>query len=122
MSSSTAIPGKTILLPAGKLSSRDKEILDGIGQTYRIYPVRGGETLHDIMSKRGITKQEILELNPGLDFKKKLADNQLLKLPGGKFTVREREMLLGILPKEFFGQASKAAHNPFAIGAGISES
>jgi hypothetical protein len=32
--------GQTILLPAGKLSSRDKEILEGIGHVYRVYPVR----------------------------------------------------------------------------------
>ena len=55
-------------------------------------------------------------------FQKKLGDNQLLKLPGGKYTVREREMLLGILPKEFFNQASQAVNNPFAIGASICES
>jgi hypothetical protein len=32
--------GQTILLPAGTLSSRDREILEGIGAVYRIYPVR----------------------------------------------------------------------------------
>jgi hypothetical protein len=121
VSKTTAVAGKTILLPAGMLSKRDKEILGGIGQTYRIYPVRGGETLKDIMSKRGISMEEMLALNPGLDLSKKLGDNQLLKLPGGKFTVREREMLMGILPKEFFSHASQAANNPFAIGAGICE-
>jgi hypothetical protein len=31
--------GQTILLPAGTLSSRDREILEGIGAVYRIYPV-----------------------------------------------------------------------------------
>ena len=77
--------------------------------------------MKDIMSKRGISKEEMLALNPGLDLGKKLGDNQLLKLPGGKFTVREREMLMGILPKEFFSHASQAANNPFAIGAGICE-
>jgi hypothetical protein len=45
------------------------------------------------------------------------ADNQLLKLPSTKFTVREREMLIGsgILPMDFFNEASK---NPFALGLG----
>lgn len=40
--------------------------------------------------------------------------NTLLKLPTNKFTVREREMLIGskILPPEFF----QAATNPFVIG------
>ncbi len=40
------VEGQTLLLPAGKLSSRDKEILEGIGPwTYRTYPVRAGENL-----------------------------------------------------------------------------
>lgn len=44
------------------------------------------------------------------------AEGQLLKLPANKFTVREREMLIGsgILPPEFFA----ATKNPFVIGAG----
>lgn len=44
------------------------------------------------------------------------ADNQVIKLPIDKFTVREREMLIGsgILPPEFF----HAAKNPFVIGLG----
>lgn len=37
--------GSTILIPANKLSPRDKEIVDGMGTTYRLYPVRSGETL-----------------------------------------------------------------------------
>lgn len=38
--------GQTLLLPAGKLSARDKEILAGIGPwTYRTYPVRAGENI-----------------------------------------------------------------------------
>lgn len=62
--------GMTILLPAGKLSSRDKEILDGIGTTYRLYPVRAGESLKDIIDKRGITMDELQELNPGINLNK----------------------------------------------------
>jgi hypothetical protein len=40
----------------------------------------------------------------------------VLKLPANKFTVREREMLIGsgILPAEFF----EVATNPFVIGVG----
>jgi hypothetical protein len=47
------------------------------------------------------------------------AEGQLLKLPANKFTVREREMLIGsgILPPEFFA----ATKNPFVIGAGARE-
>lgn len=47
------------------------------------------------------------------------AANQVLKLPASKYTVREREMLIGsgILPYEFF----EAARNPFVIGFGMCE-
>lgn len=45
-----------------------------------------------------------------------LADNQIIKLPTNKFTVREREMLTGsgIVPREFFDPARTV---PFALGA-----
>jgi len=137
--------GQTILLPSGKLSSRDKEILEGIDKAYRFYPVRAGEKLGDIITKRKITTVEMEELNPGVDLNKLKgtaspqcaqwshicssavtpmltlllrvhAENQLLKLPSNKFTVREREMLMGsgILPREFF----EATKNPFIVGVG----
>ncbi|GBF94956.1 hypothetical protein Rsub_07457 [Raphidocelis subcapitata] len=107
--------GQTILLPASGLSSRDKEILEGIGSVYRIYPVRKGEALADIIAKRSITRAEIEALNANIKLDK-LKEGQLLKLPANKFTVREREMLIGsgILPPEFF-QATK---NPFVLGVG----
>jgi len=108
--------GNTILLPAGRLSARDKEILGGIGTLYRLYPVRRGETFADVAAKRGITRAEMAALNAGADLER-LREGQLLKLPAGKFTVREREMLIGsgILPPEFFRQAMG---NPFALGVG----
>ncbi|KAF5843657.1 chitinase-related protein [Dunaliella salina] len=110
--------GQTILLPANKLSVRDKEILEGIGEgkgEYRMYPVRKGETINDIMSRRGINMTEMQSLNPGVDLQH-LSENQLIKLPADKYTVREREMLIGsgVLPREFF----EAARNPFVIGVG----
>ncbi|KAG2454037.1 hypothetical protein HYH02_001078 [Chlamydomonas schloesseri] len=109
------VEGQTILLPANKLSERDREILGGIGTTYRVYPIRAGETLTEVLSKRGISTDEFLRLNPGVDMKA-VKDNQIVKLPIDKFTVREREMLIGsgILPPEFF----HAAKNPFVIGLG----
>jgi hypothetical protein len=58
------------LLPAGRLSSRDREILGGIGAGYRLYPVRAGETLSDIMSKRRITLEEMQSINPGVNLDK----------------------------------------------------
>lgn len=116
LGSKEILEGQTILLPADKLSKRDKEILSGIGPHHRLYPVRGGETLNDIISKRNITQSEIESLNPGIDLKQ-LKANQLLKLPVNRFTVREREMLIGskVLPPEFF----QAASNPFVIGGGL---
>ena len=58
--------GTTILIPANKLSARDMEILEGIGpRSYRLYPVRKGEKLADIMTKRGILRSEMEQLNPG---------------------------------------------------------
>lgn len=108
--------GVTILLPADKLSARDKEILDGIGVNFRLYPVRGGETMADIMGKRNISKEEMMALNPDLNLNK-VKEHQMLKLPIDKYTVREREMLIGsgILPPEFF----TAAKNPFVVGVGF---
>ncbi len=45
------VEGQTLLLPSGKLSARDKEILQGIGPwTYRTYPVRAGENLNVSLS------------------------------------------------------------------------
>lgn len=62
--------GQTILLPAAQLSKRDKEILDGIGAGYRLYPVRAGEALNDIISKRNITLDELKSLNVDIDVTK----------------------------------------------------
>ena len=60
--------GQTILIPAGKLSARDKDILDGISsRSYRLYPVRKGEKIGDIMSKRNIVRSELQTLNPGVN-------------------------------------------------------
>lgn len=59
---------QTILVPAGSLSSRDREILAGMSRgNYRTYPVRPGESLDDILEKRNITKDEFLALNPEVD-------------------------------------------------------
>lgn len=63
--------GITIMLPANSLSSRDKEIIGGIGKfSYRTYPVRKGETVQDIASKRGISMAEMEKLNPDVNLSK----------------------------------------------------
>lgn len=98
------IAGQTILLPAGKLSERDKEIFGGIvtGEA-RLYPVREGETLEDILGKRGITMKEFTALNPDINVNN-IESKQIIKLPSDKYTIREQEMLAGsgIMPMEFF--------------------
>lgn len=63
--------GTTIVLPADSLSARDKDIIDGMGRfTYRTYPVRKGETVDDIASKRGISMSALEKLNPDVELKK----------------------------------------------------
>jgi hypothetical protein len=47
-----------------------QEILSGIGAGYRLYPVRAGETIDDIISKRRITLDEMSALNPGVKLEK----------------------------------------------------
>jgi LysM repeat protein len=88
------VPGMTILLPAGKLSERDNQILSGIGSgsKTRIYPVRKGETIQAIAANRGIPIEKLKQLNPAVDLEKLKGDEKLL-LPGGYYTVREKEML-----------------------------
>ena len=43
----------------------------GIGRgTYRTYPVRAGESIKDIISKRNITRAEVDALNPEVNLDK----------------------------------------------------
>jgi hypothetical protein len=57
--------GQTILVPAGALSERDREIIAGVDRgAWRTYPVRKGEALTDILEKRNITLEEFTRLNP----------------------------------------------------------
>ena len=59
--------GQTILLPSGKLSTRDKEILAGVkSKGYRAYPVRKGEKIEDITEKRKIAMADVEALNEGV--------------------------------------------------------
>jgi hypothetical protein len=63
--------GATILLPAGKLSGRDREILAGIGGGYRLYPVSCAEWTADPMAHLGVTG--IVSTARGLAFEPALA-------------------------------------------------
>lgn len=96
--------GQTITLPSKYLSLRDLNILRGINlKGARSYPVREGETIGDIIGKRNITMDEVEKLNPNVDLKR-LKEGQVIKLPAGKYTKREKEMMVGsgIVPSEFF--------------------
>mmetsp|Transcript_24478 Transcript_24478/g.52722 ORF Transcript_24478/g.52722 Transcript_24478/m.52722 type:complete len:208 (-) Transcript_24478:200-823(-) len=97
--------GQTILLPSSKLSERDREILEGVRGKgkFRAYPVRKGETIEDIIEKRGIKMQEVEALNEDVDLSS-LKVHQVIKLPRNKFTEREKEMLVGCarVPAAFF--------------------
>lgn len=94
--------GTTILLPAEKLSKRDREIIDGIRRVNepRVYPVRAGERVEEIIAARKITLGEFERLNPKVGAAPKAGTKVLL--PPGRYTVREREMLqgCGILPAD----------------------
>lgn len=92
------VQGEVILLPTGHFSARDAQIMQGIFQGIghagvRVYPVREGETITDIIVKRGIHIDEVTALNPDIDLEN-LSGGQSIHLPAGKFTQREKEVLL----------------------------
>lgn len=96
--------GQTIALPSRYLSLRDLNILQGINlKGSRSYPVREGETIQDILGKRDITMDEARKLNPNVNLYG-LKEGQVIQLPAGKYTKREKEMMMGsgIVPSEFF--------------------
>eukprot|EP00958_Prasinococcus_capsulatus_P020987 scaffold2799_cov408-Prasinococcus_capsulatus_cf.AAC.11 len=75
--------------------------MEGVGhQGVRVYPVRPGETLKDILSKRKIGMKEFLAINPGYDEARALKGGEEIFLPAGYFSEREREVLKGIVPDE----------------------
>lgn len=56
-------------------------------------PQQLSQTAEDIARPRKIFMEELEALNPGVDLTK-LTEGQVIKLPPGKYTVREREMLV----------------------------
>ena len=95
--------GETILIPSGALSARDLEIINGIAKINapRTYIPRKGETIGDVITARKIDFAEVQKLNPDVKLGT-FSGKESLKLPPGKYTVREREMLqgCGILPQD----------------------
>lgn len=95
--------GETILIPSGALSARDLEIINGIAKINapRTYVPRKGETIGDVITARKIDFADVQKLNPDVKLGT-FTGKESLKLPPGKYTVREREMLqgCGILPPD----------------------
>ena len=135
-------PGQTILLPTFKLSDvrpprsrggspvppaltrpplaqRDREILKGIAPTgARTYPMRAGEKLSEVLKGRGVTMAEAQALNPGVDLAK-VKDGQLVKLPYGRYTQREKEMLSSVVPATSLGLPSTVSFSQAQLQFGL---
>ena len=92
--------GDTILLPAGKLSARDKDIIDGITKINqpRIYPTRKGESIMDIIEPRGIRFEDVKKLNPGVNL--------------GTFTKGDKQAAAGQVHGSGEGDAAGVRHPP----------
>ncbi len=56
----------------------------------------------DVLKGRGITMAEAQALNPGVDLAK-AKDGQVIKLPYGRYTQREKEMLSSVVPATSLG-------------------
>jgi len=109
------VPGETILLPAGKLSQRDTEILAGIGSgKTRIYPVRKGETIETVAANRKIPLDKLKALNPTIDLQK-LKGGENILLPSGYYTTREKEMLSVVMPESALSFTRASAALPVVL-------
>ena len=98
---------------------RDREILKGIAPTGpRSYPLRKGETVADVLKGRGVSFAEAEKLNPGIDLAK-AKDGQVIKLPYGRYTQREKEMLSSVVPASSLGLASVAVPNAAQLQFGV---
>lgn len=86
---------------------RDREILNGIAPTGpRSYPLRKGETVAEVLKGRGVSTAEAEALNPGLNLRK-AKEGTVLKLPNGRYTTREKEMLSSVVPASSLGLGRK---------------
>lgn len=78
-----------------KLSHDDRLILENMtSRSYRTYAVKEGESIDGIISSRGISREEVDELNPGSDLDS-LAARVVIKLPAHKYSAREEHELHG---------------------------
>ena len=78
-----------------KPSHDDRLILENMtSRSYRTYAVKEGESIDGIISSRGISREEVDELNPGSDLDS-LAARVVIKLPAHKYSAREEHELHG---------------------------
>jgi hypothetical protein len=106
-------------LPRARRLQRDREILKGIAPTGpRSYPLRKGETVADVLKGRGVTMAEAQKLNAGIDLAK-AKDGQIIKLPYGRYTQREKEMLSSVVPASSLGLAGVAVPSGAQLQAGL---
>ncbi len=72
----------------------------------------------EVLKGRGITLAEAQKLNPGLDLAK-AKDGQMLVLPYGRYTQREKEMLSSVVPASSLGLAGVAVPNAAQLQVGL---
>ena len=84
----------------------------------RQYPLRKGETVSDVLKGRGVSWSEAHALNPGVDLNKAAA-GQLIKLPYGRYTQREKEMLSSVVPASSLGLAGVAVPTGAQLQGGL---
>ena len=72
----------------------------------------------DVLKGRGVSLAEAQKLNPGIDLAK-AKDGQVIKLPYGRYTQREKEMLSSVVPASSLGLASVAVPNVAQLQFGV---
>jgi hypothetical protein len=80
--------------------------------------MRAGEKLSDVLKGRGVTMAEAQALNPGVDLAK-VKDGQLVKLPYGRYTQREKEMLSSVVPATSLGLPSTVSFSQGQLQFGL---
>lgn len=99
-------------------TQRDREILKGIAPTGpRSYPLRKGETVTEVLKGRGVTLAEAQALNASIDLAK-VKDGQVIKLPYGRYTQREKEVLSSVVPATSLGLSGVAVPSTAQLQVG----
>lgn len=105
-------------LTRNRRPQRDREILKGIAPVGpRLYPLRKGETVADVLAGRGVTLAEAKELNPSLNLAR-VKEGTVLRLPYGRYTTREKEMLSSVAPSSMLGLSKLTAPSTATLQTG----